>query len=64
MKIETFIEELTIDFEHGKEPFMRNMKMFTVSNRSFCEWVSMFVAWMEWGIDCPETHIRYEEDEI
>ena len=55
MNAEKFIEQLQKDVETSKEPFISNMKNLNMEDKTFCEWIKAFSAWMEWSTDmCDE----------
>ena len=57
MKVEEFMEYFKQDIERDSGAFIRNMhqKPFGKdTDKTFCEWVEIFLAWMEYGnnTDC------------
>jgi hypothetical protein len=58
MTIEEFIAYLKKDFEEHVPIFVANLNETDLRPRSYCQWISLFVRWMEWGSvdDCENLH--------
>lgn len=57
MKVEEFIDELTSEIERDKKSFINNMNKFSMVNKTFVEWLEIFVAWMEWSSEEDYSHM-------
>jgi hypothetical protein len=64
MNIDEFFRVLDEDIKNNKESFKKNVKYGSFAeDMTFCSWIEMFSAWMEWlEGDCEESHIQYEQD--
>lgn len=52
MKVEKFIEEFKEEVERDSGAFIDNMKrppFGARTDKSFCEWLEIYLAWMEFG---------------
>jgi len=68
MNSKKFIDTLLNEIENNADSFIENMKNYNEgnNNNTFCHWVEIFVAWMEWEHgDCEDSYgDDYEEEEL
>jgi len=62
MDAKEFISELELDIYSNKDSFVSNMKHMNLVDKSYCEWIEVFSAWMEWATkeDCNSMYGRRE----
>lgn len=57
MNAKEFVIKLLFDIYNNSDSFIRNMNDHKESEHTFCEWVQIFSAWMEWNTDeCKNFH--------
>ncbi len=49
MNCKEFIQEMEENISNSKDAFIANMELLKDKNLSYCEWISIFCAWMEWS---------------
>ena len=63
MNAEQFLEQLLIEISISRQAFVSNMKNLGLEDKKFCEWVPLFLGWMELGTpeDCERHYGRIDE---
>ena len=57
MKVEHFIRILEKEIVGNSPGFISNMYHLSIPEKTFCEWLEIFIAWMEWNMnDCLEFY--------
>jgi hypothetical protein len=58
MRINEFIEQVKEDIERDSPKFIANLEAHPLDNmeKTFCEWMPIFLAWMDYGSNCDRYY--------
>jgi len=56
MDINEFFIFLERTIKADKQAFINNMRLLDIHDKSFCEWISLYIRWMEWYTDYDCKH--------
>ena len=64
MNIQEFFDLLEKEIKSDKQAFINNTHNLHIHDKSFCEWIDLYIGWMEWGTDEDCEYYYINKDSI